>query len=153
MIDKEAIRNFVEGYLEGKELFLVDVKVTPGNEIDVEVDCAEGVDIDDCVELSRAIEGEFDRDVEDYELTVGSCGLTSPFKVHRQYEMHLGDPVEVLARDGKKYRGTLDSVAEDTFTVIVAEKVKREGEKRPSIEDVAHEFRFDEVKYTKYQFD
>ena len=153
MIDKNEIAKFVGKELEGKPLFLVDVKVSGDNVVDVEVDSPEGVDIDDCVELSRAINAAFDRDVEDYELTVGSCGLTTPFKVRRQYDMHVGDPVEVLARDGKKYRGTLDSVDDDGFTVICAEKVRREGAKRPELTDVARTFRFDEVKYTKYLLD
>lgn len=105
MIDKTALTAFIEGRLENTDLYLVDVEVTPANEIRVEIDSDASVDIDRCVELTREIEQEFDRDVEDYELEVGSAGLTSPFKVLRQYEKNIGNEVEVLAADGRKYRG------------------------------------------------
>jgi ribosome maturation factor RimP len=150
VIDKKDIEEFVEKTLAGTDLFPVGVTVTPDNVIDVTIESARGVTIDDCVELTHKFEAEFDRDKDDYELTVGSAGLTAPFTVRRQYEIHLGDPVEVLAADGKKYRGTLESAGEDSFTVTVAEKVRKEGEKRPKMEDVTYTFPYSEVKYTKY---
>ena len=63
----------------------MDVVIKPGNLIIIEIDNDEGVCIDDCAELSRYVEGHLDRDVEDFELEVGSAGVTSPFKVLRQY--------------------------------------------------------------------
>ena len=150
MIDKEAISKFVESRLGETGYFLVEVKISGDNDIEVVVDSPEGVDIDRCVELSRQIEAEFDRDKEDYSLTVGSAGLTEPFRVRRQYEMHVGDDVEVLAGDGKKYRGTLDTVSDDGFTVLVTEKVREEGAKKPKMVQVPHTFSFTEIKYTKY---
>ncbi len=92
MIDKQLLTQTIEEAIAGTSLFLVDVKVTPDNNITVEVDSREGVDIDECVNLTRAIEARFDRDVEDYELEVGSAGLTSPFKVKAQYEKNTGIP-------------------------------------------------------------
>ncbi len=150
MIDKDAISKFVESRLEETGYFLVEVKISSDNDIEVVVDSPEGVDIDRCVELSRQIEAEFDRDREDYSLTVGSAGLTEPFRVRRQYEMHVGDDVEVLAGDGKKYRGTLDSVGDGEFTVLVTEKVREEGAKKPKMVQVPHTFSFADIKYTKY---
>lgn len=150
MIDKKALTEFIEKKLEGTDLFLVDVEVSPANEIRVEIDSDTGVDIDRCVELTRDIEQEFDRDTEDYELEVGSAGLTSPFKVKRQYEKNIGREVEVLSADGKKYKGLLRQVGPDSFTIVCEEKVKPEGAKRPVIEKVEHTFGYDGVKYTKY---
>lgn len=149
-MDKEAIIQYVKGRLEGSDCFLVDVSIGSDNDITIDIDSPNGVDIDRCVELSRGFEHEFDRDVEDYSLTVGSAGLTEPFKVKEQYIMHIGDQVEVLAGDGRKYRGVLAEVGDDTFTVTVAEKMRLEGAKRPVMTDVPHIFRFDQVKYTKY---
>src|SRR5690554_3893892 len=60
--------------------YLVDVRVEGGNAITIEIDNDEGVDIDDCAALSRHLESKLDRDTEDFELTVTSAGLTSPFK-------------------------------------------------------------------------
>lgn len=154
MIDRNLLTDFVEKQLEGTPLFVVDVTVTPDNRLTVEIDSREGgVDIDRCVELTRAIEAEFDRDREDYELEVGSAGLTSPFKVKAQYDKNVGNQVEVLTADGRKLKGTLTAASDDDFTVEVATKVKREGEKRPAVEQVPHTLKYNEVKYTKYLLD
>lgn len=73
MIDKDLLTATVNEAIEGTSLFLVDIDVRPGNTIVVEVDSTEGVDIDQCVAITRKIEERFDRDVEDYELEVGSA--------------------------------------------------------------------------------
>lgn len=150
VMDKTALTDFIERQLEGTDYFLVDVQISAANDIEVEIDSPQGVDIDHCVELSHSIEQEFDRDKEDYSLTVGSAGLTEPFKVRQQYEMHVGDEVEVLACDGRKYRGKLTAVDAADFTVAVPEKVRREGAKRPEQAEVDHKFAYDTIKYTKY---
>lgn len=149
-MDAKAIREFVEKELEGKDLFLVDVKVKPDNTIEIEIDSDSPVSIEECENLSRAIEGEFDRDKEDYTLEVGSAGLTSPFKVLRQYQKNIGKEVEVLKKDGKKLTGILKNAGEDSFTIVSEEKVKKPEQKRPVIEPVEHTLRYDEVKQTKY---
>ncbi|MCR4773288.1 MAG: ribosome assembly cofactor RimP [Prevotella sp.] len=150
MIDKKVVNNVVDEWLQDKEYFLVDIEISQDNKIVVEIDHADGVWIEDCVELSRFIEDHLSRDEEDYELEVGSAGLGQPFKVPQQYESFVGKDVEVLAADGKKYCGLLKSVDGNDFIVTTKEKVKIEGKKRPQIMDVDHSFKMDEVKYTKY---
>lgn len=150
MIDKNVVKSLVNEWLEGKEYFLVDVQVSPDDKITVEIDHADGVWIEDCVQLSRFIEEHLSRDEEDYELEVGSAGLGQPFKVPQQYAVFCGKEVEVLTADGKKLRGTLKDSDDHSFTITVKEKVKQEGKKRPSIVDVDHTFEMDGVKYTKY---
>lgn len=150
MIDKNVVKNLVEEWLTGREYFLVDVVVSPDDKITVEIDHADGVYINDCVELSKFIEDRLDREQEDYELEVGSAGLGQPFKVEQQYHNFIGEPVEVLTADGKKVRGVLKSVEGREFTVAVSEKVKQEGKKRPVLMDVDHRYDMDNVKYTKY---
>lgn len=148
MIDVNKIVEIVSDRLNGSKYFLVDVQVSKSNEINVEIDSEESVDIDFCVELSRFVESNFDRDVEDYELTVGSAGITSPFKVRRQYEKNIGNNVEVLACDGRKHRGILVSVDDESFKIDEFVKERREGDKRKKEYVVTNEFRYDEVKYT-----
>lgn len=134
MIDRQRLTRTVEEALEGTDLFLVDVDVTPDNRITVEIDSSEGVDIDTCVELSRKIEAAFDRDAEDYELEVGSAGLTSPLKVKGQFDKNIGHEVEVMMREGgKKLCGVLRSVSDDMseITITVSRKVRPEGKKKP----------------------
>lgn len=133
MIDKQLIIDAVEKAIKDSDIFLVDVKVTPDNNITVEIDNPTGIDIDTCSRITRAIESEVDRDVEDYELEVGSAGLTAPFKVKGQYLKNIGNDISVLTRGGKKLKGVLKNVTDDTFTMTVTKKVRLEGKKRPEM--------------------
>ena len=150
MIDKNVVKGLVEEWLKDKEYFLVDLNISPDDKITVEIDHADGVWIEDCAQLSQYIEDHLNRDEEDYELEVGSAGLGQPFKVAKQYEIFIGEPVEVLDGDGKKVKGVLKSVNGRDFTVTVKEKVKVEGKKRPVMMNVDHNYNMDTVKYTKY---
>lgn len=150
MIDKKVVKGLVEEWLQGKEYFLVDVEVSKDDKIVVEIDHVDGVWIEDCVELSKYIESRLNRDEEDYELEVGSAGLGQPFKVPQQYINFIGKEVEVLDVDGKKVKGILKEVNDNSFVVTVEEKVKVEGKKRPVLQPVDHTYQMDKVKYTKY---
>lgn len=150
MIDKNIVKTLVDEWLQDKEYFLVDIQITPDDRIVVEIDHADGVWIEDCVELSRFIEERLSRDEEDYELEVGSAGLGQPFKVAQQYVNFIGKEVEVLDGEGRKVKGTLESVDGRDFTVTGQEKVKVEGKKRPQLQDVDRTYNMDNVKYTKY---
>lgn len=150
MIDKSFVESVVNEWLEGKDYFLVDLTISPDDSIVVVIDHAEGVWIEDCAELSRFIEERLDRDAEDFELEVGSAGLGQPFRVHRQYEIHIGKVVETQCTDGHKYQGVLTAVDETGFTLETEVKVKPEGAKRPRKERVEMRFSFAEVAYTKY---
>lgn len=150
MIEKKLIIDFVAQYLEGSPNYLTDVSVSAGNTITVEIDNDHGVDIDDCVSLSRYLESKLDRDAEDFELTVTSAGLSSPFKILRQYKKYEGKEVEVLSKNGQKITGTLKSSDENGFTVSVTKKIKPEGAKRKIEVEKDIYLAFDEVKHTKY---
>ena len=116
----------------------------------IEIDCADGVWIEDCAELSRFLQEQLGDELGDYELEVGSAGLGQPFKVEQQYINHVGDQVEVLTADGKKLTGTLKEVDGRLFTVTTQEKQVPEGKKRPVKVDVDRQFSMDEVKSTRY---
>lgn len=150
MIDKSTVSKIVGEWLEGREYFLVDVIVSPGAKIVVEIDHIEGVWIEDCVELSRYIESKLNREEEDYELEVGSAGIGQPFKVVQQYYNHIDEEVEVLTKDGRKLSGKLKDVNEECFVVSVQKKIKQEGAKRPTLVEEDETFAYDDIKYTKY---
>lgn len=150
MIDKNIVKQLVEEWLQGKDYFLVDIMISADDKIVVEIDHAEGVWIEDCVDLSRFIESRLSRDETDYELEVGSAGIGQPFKVKQQYVNHIGKEVEVLTADGKKLRGILSAVNDKDFVLTVQAKVKTEGAKRPKLVDEERTFKYDEIKYTKY---
>lgn len=151
MIDKQLIQNLVGERLQGTGYELITLKVSGQNEVLVEVDKLDGVDVEFCAELNHYLVEQLDaQGIEDYALEVGSVSLTAPFVTKMQYEKHLNHDVEVLAADGKKYRGTLVSVDEDTFAIDTEVLVAIEGKKRKQKEIQTLTFAYDAVKYTKY---
>lgn len=146
MIEKEKVKGLVDQWLADKEYFLTDISVAPDNRIVVEIDHKEGVWIEDCVELSKFIESNLDREVEDYELEVGSAGIGQPFKVYEQYVSNVGQEVDCLTADGHKIKGVLQSVTPEGIVLLVKEKVTPEGAKRPKLMDVEHPLTFQEIK-------
>ena len=85
MIDCTKITEIANAKLVGTDLFVVDCTCSPANEVELLIDSDTSVGIETCVELSRAIEAEFDRDTEDFSLTVASAGIGSELKHLRQY--------------------------------------------------------------------
>ena len=140
MIDKMLLEQVLTKGMEGTDLFIVDVTIGKDNNIVVEIDSDTSVDIDECVRLTRLVESHFDRDKEDYDLEIGSAGLTSPLKVERQYHKNIGNEVEVLTADGRKLKGVLKAVDSEGFVLTTAQKVKTEGQKRPVVEAVDSTF-------------
>ncbi len=149
MILKDELKNWIEEYLNGTEYELITLNVSAGNDILVEVDRLAGVDVDFCAELNHYLVEKLDAVEPDYSLEVGSVSLTDPFKTKMQYEKNLGHDVEILI-EGKKMRGQLVSVDEETFSVDIEEKVEVEGKKRKQTQIVTHTWRYDEPKYVKY---
>lgn len=152
MINKQELTQVITHVLDGAggDLFLVDVKVSADNVIDVAIDSmGEGVTIDDCVMVNDAVLAAFDRDQEDYELTVGSYSISDPFVVRQHYDKNVGGEVEVLTTAGIKSRGVLKGATDNDFTIVVSKKMKIEGKKRPEPVEVEETYRYDEIKYTK----
>ena len=147
---KEDLQQWIEEYLKDTDYQLITLSVSTANDILVEVARLSGVDVDFCAELNRYLVEKLDASTSvDYSLEVGSVSLTDPFKTKIQYEKNLGHDVEVLI-DGKKLRGQLVSVDEDTFSVDVEEKVAVEGKKRKETRIITHTWRYDEPKYVRY---
>ena len=149
MITKDTIKTWVEEWLQRGDYFLVDIMMD-GDRIAIEIDHADGVWIEDCADLSRFLQEKGGDELGEYELEVGSAGIGQPFKVEQQYRNHVGDEVEVVAADGKKFTGILKSVDGRQFEVTVKEKQTPEGKKRPVLVEVDKQFFMDEVKSTKY---
>jgi ribosome maturation factor RimP len=148
MIDVTRVREIAETQMEGTDLFVVEVRVSPANEIVVTVDSDTQVGIDRCVELSRSIEGALDREQEDFELTVMSAGIGQPLKMLRQYRKLIGRPVEVILKDGGKIVGNLTDASETSIAVEYEERVAVEGKKRKQLVTTRRELSLDEVKST-----
>jgi ribosome maturation factor RimP len=151
MIAKETVIQIVEEWMEETPFFLVDVRITPDNEIDVEFESEEEeVCIDDCVDLSKFLEEKLDREKDDFALEVGSAGLGQPFKVLKQYLIHIGEEVEVITKAGQKFSGILKDADQAGFVVTVVRKTKIEGSKKPMTLEVDENYTYADVKSVKY---
>lgn len=149
MIDVNKVRELAQQWLADKEYFLVDATVDADNRVVVEIDHKDGVWIDDCCDLSRFLDEALDRDVEDFELEVGSAGIGQPFKVLQQYINAIGSKVEFLPREGKKGTGILQAADGQGFTVRVVEKQLVEGRKRPVKREVDRRFEHNQVAWVR----
>lgn len=149
MIDKKTIQDIVEKEIEGTDLYLVETKVSADNTISVMIDSFVGVPIIRCIELSRTIENQLDREAEDFELSVSSAGIGQAFQVIQQYHKNVGRNVEVLTNDGQKNTGKLLTVGENEIEIEVEELVKVEGKKKKQLITKMLSFTFDEIKSTK----
>jgi ribosome maturation factor RimP len=149
MIVREVVARLAEEQLAFSDCYLVDVTVKPGNLVIIEIDHDEAVGIDDCVALSRYIEERIDRNIEDYELEVGSSGVGTPFKIVRQYIKNKGNEVEVLLKSGLKQKGILQSAGESEMTLTVTKQIRPDGAKRKQTVTENQTYPYDEIKYTK----
>lgn len=134
---------------EDPELFLVELRIKPTNNVKIYIDGNQGVSVDKLVQYNRRLyklieesgmypEGEF-------SLELSSPGLDEPLKLHRQYLKNVGRFVEVLLQDGVKKEGKLISA---TDTEIAVEEMKGKGKKA---ETILHTIPFEQIKTTKIQ--
>jgi ribosome maturation factor RimP len=149
MITKEQIYNIIAEKIEEDDCFLVDLKVSTGNKIIVQIDNIEGITIDYCIQISRLIEGSLDREEEDFELEVSTPGLGQPLKVYQQYVKNIDREVEVIPLDTAPLKGKLTEVSESGFTIEEEKKVKVDGKKKKELKTFSHNYKFDEVKSVK----
>ena len=117
MIDRIKVLDIVKDALDGSDKYLVNMKITPDNRIYVDIDGDNGINIDDCILLSRTIENTLNRDEEDFELNVSSAGADAPLKMPRQYRRHVGRNLSVETFDGNTYEGFLTQVDDETFVL------------------------------------
>jgi ribosome maturation factor RimP len=152
-MDIKEVREVAEMALEGTDMFVVECTITPDNTIDIVLDSDTSVSIDACAKLNRAIGDRFDRDEEDYSLTVASAGIGEPLKLVRQYKKLVGESVEVLLKSGVKVLATLDEVTDEAITVSYDEAVAVEGKKKKQMQRTTHTYAYDEIKWTKEYLD
>lgn len=151
---KNEIIGAVTPIIEERGCFLVEVVVTADNDITVAIEKREGsVDMADCVAINDVVLDTFDRDVEDYSLTVTSAGLDQPFKVLEQYQKALGKKVEVQLRGGKKFIGVLAAADEASVTVTYVALEAVEGKKRKEKVEHTDVFQLSEVNSVRYVID
>ncbi|MBQ9819252.1 MAG: ribosome assembly cofactor RimP [Bacteroidales bacterium] len=140
-MDRQQIIGKVTEAVGQAGCFLVDVTVSKDNDVVIVIEKETGsVDLEDCEAVNDAFLAAFDRDVEDYALTVTSAGLDQPFKVPAQFRKALGTQVEVRLKGGRKLIGEL--LAADTDGIVLAYTAKEAVEGSKKKQAVRHEDRF-----------
>jgi ribosome maturation factor RimP len=147
MISKQKIADLIEEYLTGTDKFLVEFSVSTSNQIIVFIDGDNGVTIEDCIALSRKIESNLDREIEDFELNVSSGGLDIGLRVNRQYVNNIGRMVDVKLNDGTKFTGDLKAVDDHAITLELLPGKKKK--KTDEIIDPVKIIEFKDIKETK----
>ncbi len=149
MIKPDLIKSIVREALKERNLFLVEVVVTPANKILVYIDGMDGVTIDDCAGISRFIESRLNRSEQDYELEVSSPGPERSLLLPVQYQKNIGREVDILKIDGVRYTGKLIDLLKNTVIVETGQMLKDEqsGKKKRLFRTVTLEL--DQIKKAK----
>ena len=150
MIDKASIIAIVEEHLKDSDLFLVEAKVSGRNKIMVFLDGDKGVPISSCAKMSRHIESQLDRDVEDFELEVSSVGVDTPLTIPRQYVKNVGRDIVYSDTEDKKVRAKLLEADDSGFTV--EKKIPKKKKKiKEDAEGPVQKLSYKDVKDVKVQ--
>lgn len=111
---KEKVQVLIDqAFEEYPTLFLIEYKISPDNKIVVTIDGDQGVTLQDCINVSRAIEHNLDREEEDFALEVASAGAATPLKLLRQYPKNIGRKLKVITLDQEKFEATLEGVVDN----------------------------------------
>ena len=146
MMKISDIIDAIGGEIVARGCFIVDISVSKDNDIVLTIESENGkIELDDCVSLSRFFETKFDRETEDYSLTVSSAGLDQPFKVFKQYQKALGSKVEVSLKGGRKMVAVLESADEESITLKYSVKEAVEGKKKKELVEHVDRYTMDQV--------
>jgi len=126
-----AIETLIDQVLQGNDdIFLVEVKIKPTNNIKVFLDADNGLSIEKCVKLNRAlyklIEEKGWYPDGNFSLEVSSPGIDEPLKLIRQYKKNIGRKIEVMLNDNSQQEGKLLEVTEENIRL---EQTEGKGKK------------------------
>ena len=148
MISEEKVKALTEEKIKGTDLFIVEVKVSAGNRINIYMDRETKLNVGDCAEVSRYVENNLNREVEDFEITVSSPGLDQPLRVLKQYTKHTGRNVRVLTKEGKVLRGKLMEANDDGISLELFKENKKKN--KDSLNETVN-LKYTEIKETKIE--
>jgi len=148
MITTTRIEQLIKNTLQEKNCFVVELAVNETNNISLKIDSLQGVTMADCIDFSRAIEHNLDREIEDFQLNVSSPGLDKPFIVKEQYIKNIGRNVKVTRVEGNVIKGILTAVNDDDIIIEFSYKEKIEGKKKKQIITKQEKILFNNIKET-----
>lgn len=146
MIFKEKVEALVNQVLAEKSaVFLIDLKISDSQKITVTLDGDNGVSLQDCIDMSRAIENDLDREEHDYSLEVASAGVSTPLKLVRQYKKNIGRVLKVKTVT-ETIEAKLENVNDDFITLTwSAREPKKIGKGKETVEKKA-EIPYSDIK-------
>ncbi len=147
MILKSYIQEKLLPFLDDRRLFIIDMHISPQNQIDITIDGDSYVSIDDCVEVSRYVESFLDRDKEDFSLQVSSPDAAKPLILPRQYYKHIGKEFLIRNIDDKEVAGVLEKA--DVEKIVLAYQIKEKNGKKKVIINKVEEIPFQQIKSAK----
>jgi ribosome maturation factor RimP len=146
MMKRDEIIERMQEPVAQRGCYIVDAQIGKDDDITLTVDKDNGsVSLEDCEAINDAFLAAFDKDQEDYSLTVTSAGLDQPFKVLRQYQKAIGSQVEVRLRNGKKIIGLLSDATKDGITLRYSLREAVEGKKRKVMVEHEEIFRMEDI--------
>lgn len=146
MITKENIEEIIAAGWDRDDLFVTQITVAPGNNIRILIDGDQGVNLDDCVALSRLVEGSYDREVEDFSLDVLTHGVTESLVMPRQYIKNVGRDIKVKTIADESIEGLLKEANDSRIVVYFTYKERVEGKKKKIVVEKNLEIPYDQIK-------
>lgn len=135
MTFKEKVNTLIkEALLEKPSIFLIDLNISDSFKISVGLDGDNGVSLQDCIDISRAIENNLDREEQDFSLEVASVGVGSPLKFTRQYIKNIGRTL-IVTTNTEKIEAELVE-ANDVFIILSweAREPKKVGKGKETVQ-------------------
>lgn len=134
---KKKIERLLEDFLENREdLFLIDLKISANDDVTIILDGDEGVTLQDCLDASRAVEFNMDREAHDFSLQVMSAGLSEPLSMPRQFKKNIGRSLDIFLQNDIRIEGELTKVEEDSITLLLRyRKPKEVGKGKIDVEE------------------
>ena len=127
MIEEKYIINLINDHYQNTDKFLISLKITTSNKIEIYIDSDSTVTIDDCAELNQYLEERLDGEIDDYDMMVSSAGITNPILLTRQFKKYIGQKFTVIDNEGKKTIGILKEANNEGITITerALSKVKK----------------------------
>ena len=146
MTFKEKVSELLNAGLEEKpSIFLIDLTITDAFKIIVTLDGDNGVTLQDCIDISRAIEHNLDREEQDFSLEVASGGVSAPLKLVRQYKKNIGRTLQVKTAT-EIITAELVDVNDEFITLTwTAREPKKIGKGKETVEK-RQEFPYTDIK-------
>ena len=152
-MEKKKVEEIIEAGLQGTDRYLVELNINAANEMEIFIDSDTVVDITHCVELSKYIESNLNREEEDYELNVSSAGLDMPLRLARQYRRHIGQLLIVKTSSGGELLFRITETDETGIWGISISKNPnaKKGSKNLFIESEPMHMNFNEITEAKIE--